>query len=284
MTSSTKDYLYGRKKEAIRNTNKMLAARSEKLEIENRLLETLHKTKIWLEGTIESLESYDSNADSERLLSEYREKLHDVKEQMHEVKRASTTEIQLQELDQFNWKSLPDDLLADYAMLVLSYEQTGSFHYALELFALLVRKGVSPPAWVLRDIADRVANYLNEPERQPKALIKHFGLAGDASGATNPADQQNARRQRSMMMIEMAALVRDFDLSRNRAAQAITIKYELTKSVSTIKRWFKEYFGDGLERVVDAKNPVVMTEVERIQFVSSFPPSARRLFKKSSAR
>ena len=290
MTSSGSDYLYKRKKEGLRVAKKLLETEGKLLETEGKLpslfrdlIEHLHDKKSWLENTISSIESYDSNTDSERLLRKFRKELHDVERKISAKRELQKKLIPNARLDEFDPKSLTDDLLEAYVCLTHNYEETGHFNYVLEMFAVLVRKGVSPPAWVLKDIADRVANYLNEPERSPETLLKQLGLVGEASGAINPIDHQAARRERSMMMIEMAALVRDFNLSRNRAAQAITIKYELTQSLSTIKRWFKEYFGDKLERVIDAKNPIVMNNVERTQFVSSFPPSARRLFKKSSA-
>ena len=82
-------------------------------------------------------------------------------------------------------------------------------------------------------------------------------------------------------MRDMSILINYFGLSQIRAAEAVKIKYEISVSTSTLKKYFFEYFGDHARPVLsNSEHVTTLNEYERTKFVSSFPVSARKFFNK----
>lgn len=142
-------------------------------------------------------------------------------------------------------------------------------YFAVETFCRFIEEGIAPPRWVLQWIADSFSTYLAEDDPEPKKLGKCFGFEGLASGSSNPWEKFKSRAERSPILEAMACLMREFGLSRNKAAVAVKEKHELGQSISTIKRWLVE---DALYGTLSRAKPRGLTEYDRTKFLSGFSP------------
>jgi hypothetical protein len=82
-------------------------------------------------------------------------------------------------------------------------------------------------------------------------------------------------------MLDMASLIRNLNVSHIRAAKAVKIKYRLSQSPSTLKKYLSVYFGSATGEVLDPKNGIPLSLYDRTKFVSSFPVEARKFLAKT---
>lgn len=177
----------------------------------------------------------------------------------------------------FDIETLWDEVKDIYVEWLIAYELTKNSYYPIEIFTLFVRAGINPPKWVLDHLAAGFYTHLCDPDRNPDRLGQCLGVKGIASGATNPWDQRKRRSARHAMMVDMGKLVAIFGFSQLRAADAVKIKYNLSESRHTLTKWFVEFYGKLVPR--KERRSHEMSEYDRTTFESSFPPSAKYLFR-----
>lgn len=177
----------------------------------------------------------------------------------------------------FDIETLPDGLKDIYVAWLVGYELTKNSYYAIEIFTLFVRAGTNPPKWVLEHLAAGLHTHLCDPDLNPDRLPQCLGVKGIASGATNPGDQRKLRSARHVVMVDMGKLVSCFGFSQLRAANAVKIKHSLSDSPHTLKKQFVEFWGKLIPR--KERRSHEMSEYDRTRFESSFPGSAKYLFR-----
>ena len=181
-----------------------------------------------------------------------------------------------QSLDSFNLGNMPEQFRREYISKLIAYKRSSNSHFIIELFVLFVKAGVNPAKWILEFLADGLEIFLSDPSRDAANIGKHLSVGGVASGS-KIWQERSQRADRTPAMADMAILIRDFDMSHEKAASAVILKHEIDRSKSAIRKYFYKFFGTDKDFVTDAAFAVPMTEYERTRFVSSFPVKARKL-------
>ena len=263
--------------ELIESSRQLLIINEKFIESSERLIEARR-------NFIAQLESEpDRNPEILNEIEEQHVKLQDVIQKIEDCKRAVenpefyATSSDLLQL--FDIGSLPTDVRVSYFAWLLGYEETKNNHYVIEIFATLVRAGIYPPKWIMEILADGFYEYFKDPNRDPKRIGKKLGLEAQASGATNPWRERKTRSDRANAMIDMSKLMTEFGVSKRRAASAVKLKYQLSESESTMRKYFAKFFGSSKDAAASPGNTIPMTEYQRTKFVSSFPVAARKLIK-----
>lgn len=191
-------------------------------------------------------------------------------------------------LPPFDIDFLDDDWVTHYMLQVQQFHLSGNGHLVLEIFATCVANGISPPKWVMEHVGlafDRYA--FSSLGQDTSMLLKDLGLVGGASGATSPWTERETLDANFRPMMDMATLIRSFNLSQKKAAKCVIIKRNLDCSVSTMTRRLKAHFGVNFRGVVERPPEGfldTLTGVERTKFFDSFPPEAKTIIRKGGSR
>ena len=191
-------------------------------------------------------------------------------------------------LPPFDISLMDEDWATHYMLQVQQFHPSGNGHLVLEIFARCVVNGISPPKWVMEHVGLAFARYAFSGLGQDTSmLLKDLGLVGRASGATCPWAERETLDANFGPMMDMASLIRSFNLSQKTAAKCVIIKRNLDCSVSTMTRRLKAHFGFNLHGMLSKpceEFPDTLTGVERTKFFDSFPPEAKTIIRKGSSR
>jgi hypothetical protein len=185
-------------------------------------------------------------------------------------------------LPPFDLDAMRDDDRVFFLTTKNQFREFHSPHALLEMFEFLVRKAkMSPPQWLLEYFAEGFHHYILSEDKSAKMLAKSLGLQGGASGATNPYEDLMRKRRFIKPTNDMRRLIVGFGMSQTKAADAVILKYELTETPSTVRRYYRTMYEgfDGIELY-----GVFATEYERVKFRDSFPPEAKAIIRRYCSR
>lgn len=155
-----------------------------------------------------------------------------------------------------------------FRAMLLHYRDTRNAYIALEAFVKMVERQISPPIWVLDALAEGFAKHLEDPD--PKKLSSVTNLTG------HEYTRYRQRKKRSDAMIDFVKLIGpDFELGKAKAAELVDLKHDTGIEPKTLvneydKQWLQFY--DELDMLPVEK----MDDIDRDQFVKSFPEIAQR--------
>ena len=154
-----------------------------------------------------------------------------------------------------------------FRALMLHYRETGNTYIAVEALVEMVRRGTTPPVWVLESLAEAFSQYPEKP--YPKELKRVSNLNG------HEYRRYRQRSLRSFAMIDFAKLMGpDFDVSEEMAAELVILKHKVKiEPKSLVNRYHEEWikFYEVLG-VIPLKE---MNESELRQFIRTFPEVAQ---------
>ena len=211
-----------------------------------------------------------------------------IEDRLTEIDGAAFVGSAAETLPPFDIDFLDEDWITHYMLQVQQFYPSGNGHLVLEIFARCVFNGISPPKWVMEHVGLAFARYVFSGLGQDTSmLLKDLGLVGGASGATSPWSERKTLGDNFGPMMDMAMLIRSFNLSQKNAAKCVIIKRKLDCSVSTMTRRLKAHFGFNLPGAIARPSeefPDTLTGVRRTKFFDSFPPKAKTIIRKGSSR